>query len=277
MRAAALRSRERVDAIPSQRCANRLAIFVLPSAQSVGPDNRFVHGFPISSLLGAGVLRKAGGGGVAFRALPIVDHGLALSVHPLKKGIRSHMTRHVRSWAIAALAAFALAGTAAPSFAEVVYNVTNYAEGQNGWSVNGTITVVGVGTYTDASAITAWDITLSKPSTGSYQFTNALAGHDVITLDAPLIASTGALGLSAGEGLVFRSLDNANALRWLPNYVTYQVFYNNGLAFEILYNSNNDVWTIGTAQAVPEPSTYCMALAGLACGGYSMFRRRKRA
>ena len=28
-------------------------------------------------------------------------------------------------------------------------------------------------------------------------------------------------------------------------------------------------------QAVPEPSTYCMALAGLACGGYSMFRRRR--
>jgi DNA-binding beta-propeller fold protein YncE len=28
---------------------------------------------------------------------------------------------------------------------------------------------------------------------------------------------------------------------------------------------------------IPEPSTYCMALAGLACGGYTMFRRRKRA
>jgi hypothetical protein len=29
--------------------------------------------------------------------------------------------------------------------------------------------------------------------------------------------------------------------------------------------------------AVPEPSTYVMALAGLACGGYSIFRRRKQA
>ena len=28
---------------------------------------------------------------------------------------------------------------------------------------------------------------------------------------------------------------------------------------------------------VPEPSTYAMALAGIACGGYSMFRGRKRA
>ena len=27
---------------------------------------------------------------------------------------------------------------------------------------------------------------------------------------------------------------------------------------------------------VPEPSTYAMALAGIACGGYSMWRRRKR-
>jgi len=31
------------------------------------------------------------------------------------------------------------------------------------------------------------------------------------------------------------------------------------------------------AAPVPEPSTYAMALAGLACGGYSVFSRRKRA
>jgi hypothetical protein len=30
----------------------------------------------------------------------------------------------------------------------------------------------------------------------------------------------------------------------------------------------------GTITSVPEPSTYAMALAGLACGGYSLFRRR---
>jgi len=29
------------------------------------------------------------------------------------------------------------------------------------------------------------------------------------------------------------------------------------------------------AVALPEPSTYAMALAGLACGGYSLFRRRR--
>ena len=35
--------------------------------------------------------------------------------------------------------------------------------------------------------------------------------------------------------------------------------------------------TAMTISVVPEPSTYAMALAGLACGGYLRFRRRKQA
>jgi sulfatase modifying factor 1 len=46
-------------------------------------------------------------------------------------------------------------------------------------------------------------------------------------------------------------------------------------------NFANDLFTAGFRLAspvpVPEPSTYAMALAGLACGGYSLFRRRKQA
>jgi hypothetical protein len=34
--------------------------------------------------------------------------------------------------------------------------------------------------------------------------------------------------------------------------------------------------SVGQLVVVPEPSTYVMALAGLACGGFSLFRRRKR-
>lgn len=33
----------------------------------------------------------------------------------------------------------------------------------------------------------------------------------------------------------------------------------------------------GFVSVVPEPTTSCMALAGIACGGFSMWRRRKRA
>ena len=71
------------------------------------------------------------------------------------------MTRFKRIFSLV-LAAFALAGTAAPSFAELVYNVTNYENGQNGWSLAGTITASGVGTFTNASAITAYDLTATK-------------------------------------------------------------------------------------------------------------------
>jgi hypothetical protein len=41
------------------------------------------------------------------------------------------------------------------------------------------------------------------------------------------------------------------------------------------YDNNRGSFAV-TAVAVPEPSTCAMALAGLACGGYSMFRRRKQ-
>lgn len=52
------------------------------------------------------------------------------------------------------------------------------------------------------------------------------------------------------------------------------------------YRGNGDIVQAGTSintilidniAAVPEPSTTAMALAGLACGGYSMWWRRKRA
>jgi hypothetical protein len=41
------------------------------------------------------------------------------------------------------------------------------------------------------------------------------------------------------------------------------------------YSAGNSV--AFSISAVPEPSAFAMALAGLGCGGYSMFRRRKRA
>jgi len=48
------------------------------------------------------------------------------------------------------------------------------------------------------------------------------------------------------------------------------------LAFADDYQWSNNSGSV-TVSAVPEPSTCMMALAGLACGGYSMWRRRKRA
>jgi autotransporter-associated beta strand protein len=44
-----------------------------------------------------------------------------------------------------------------------------------------------------------------------------------------------------------------------------------------LFNAGSYNAATEAIAAVPEPSTCAMALAGLACGGYSLFRRRKRA
>lgn len=50
--------------------------------------------------------------------------------------------------------------------------------------------------------------------------------------------------------------------------------WNGSFPGNTFYNAPNA--TVNTVP-LPEPSTYCMALAGLACGGYTMWRRRKRA
>ena len=62
---------------------------------------------------------------------------------------------------------------------------------------------------------------------------------------------------------------------WYDNgYVTQSIYSNGGTV-----PGSSALLTTGesssvTLTAVPEPSTYAMALAGLACGGYSLFRRR---
>jgi hypothetical protein len=40
-------------------------------------------------------------------------------------------------------------------------------------------------------------------------------------------------------------------------------------------SSTGGTYNMEMQVAVPEPSTYAMALAGLACGGSSLFRRRR--
>ena len=58
-------------------------------------------------------------------------------------------------------------------------------------------------------------------------------------------------------------------------------FYGLSSSFRDTYDPPLENFLLGfrlaSPVAVPEPSTYAMTLAGLACGGYSMWRRRKRA
>jgi len=189
------------------------------------------------------------------------------------------MTRQVRSWAIAALAAFVLAGTAAPSFAGIIYNVTNATTVQDGYSLSGSIEVSGTGSVTSFS---------------SYNFTATKAGNPTLTFDSGsgfppfvtgvMIATDSALYLPSGSALGFEGINNTGVMNFHNNFGGSRLYnatldFGDYTAWSSSSYPNTDVngWQIGSVQAVPEPSTYCMALAGLACGGYSVLRRRKRA
>ena len=75
-------------------------------------------------------------------------------------------------------------------------------------------------------------------------------------------------------GLVAGSIRGVRGGYWGSfNEVSLQSTFNQEIATSV----ESDVYGFRLAAPVPEPSTYCMALAGLACGGYSIFRRRKRA
>jgi len=198
------------------------------------------------------------------------------------------MTRQVRSWAIAALAVFALAGAAAPSFAGITYNVTNDLTNQNGWSVTGTITVSGAGTYTDASAITAWDFTASKNSV-SQRYSNTTSNASFPKqFQGTLNATSTSLGLLTGSFLKLNENNNNTFVIWRN-----QVSGMAGITSTYLSASNNTalwdtpafspivsgVWTLGTAtpSAVPEidPARGGSALS-LVAGVLAMIEQRRR-
>jgi len=94
---------------------------------------------------------------------------------------------------------------------------------------------------------------------GSYA--NQTTFHLFSNFSSPYIGDFSAVGLNAtGEyaGLTFTGTDGV----WTSTWTT---------------NQQRLVFSTGTGDlvVVPEPSTYAMALAGLACGGWQMYRRRR--
>ena len=79
-------------------------------------------------------------------------------------------------------------------------------------------------------------------------------------------SNAGSFTLGSGSGFgSLPGLSNKSNSEWVATGATPSTFSNN------MYGISQ------VLTAVPEPSTSCMALAGLACGGCSIFRRRKRA
>jgi len=133
--------------------------------------------------------------------------------------------------------------------------------------------------------------TISNP--GSQTSANTLISTDPSIPSSPAVyqlsgGSTEQFDLGSAQALTGLSNDLTAFLSYFtgPGSFTTNVFQLPAIAssnsgFTDVENSSlatgGVVSIVYTYSPVPEPSTYAMALAGLACGGYSVFRRRKRA
>jgi len=174
---------------------------------------------------------------------------------------------------------------AAPASAGIVYNVTNDLGDQNGWSLAGTITVSAAGTYTDTSAITAWNITASQSGT-NYLFANNagdpskfLSGTIVATSSQLLLITNGYFSLSSKNTAPYSYLNWSNAL---DSGMGPSTKYTAAILESPLWDTGafspvvSDAWVLGTTSAVPEidPAGIGSVLA-LVTGALGLLERRR--
>jgi hypothetical protein len=110
-------------------------------------------------------------------------------------------------------------------------------------------------------------------------FVSSLSSNTVYELgsDGTLIQSI-STGLSGPDGLAIDNRRHLFVANFNSNYVSeFSLSGATASPVKSITTPNNPVGITLKAAPVPEPSTYAMALAGLACGGYTMFRLRKRA
>jgi len=188
------------------------------------------------------------------------------------------------------LTAFATLGHTA-IYAGQVYSISNSLSGtsvQNGWTIAGTIELqdtTAFGAIT-ASDIKSWSWAASKP--GSSDVSASSPGYtNLFSYPAGGITAT-------ATGLYYKTnLDIAISLAdsGYDKYLSWQATSGNDSSISAMdYTSGEELFAVfpvdlptdatygyrfATPSAVPEPSTCASVLAGLACGGYSLFRRRR--
>ena len=116
---------------------------------------------------------------------------------------------------------------------------------------------------------------LVPPGAGSYSVSIATKDWQVFYNDLRLTIGGTSIVIpigTTGTTLLTAALSGSTtlAIDWLPVLGDEE-----NAAAEDGNGAGVVVDAIGITAALPEPSTYAMALAGLACGGYSVFRRRR--
>jgi hypothetical protein len=181
---------------------------------------------------------------------------------------------------------------AAPASAGITYNITNDLTHQNGWSLAGTITLSGTGTFFDPNGITAWDFTASKTGSESrrYSNTSSSAGNPKM-LSGTLNATSTTLSLAAASYLSLRETGNGAEIAWDSGTGFGPVYSADWVNFSSLWISNvntssapffspvvDGAWVLGTAtpSAVPEidPAGIGSVLA-LVTGALGLLERRR--
>ena len=197
-------------------------------------------------------------------------------------GVLSIMKILVQSRALMALAVIAFAGSATPAFAEIVYKVTNYSAGQDGWSLNGTLTLSGTGTFINGSGLESWHLTLKKGAT-IHELTDTQA-EAVFDAVGTLTATSENLLLAADSRLAIGtvgSLDDGS-IRWVNHTSSVSNYYSMEWGAQQLgwYTRNysptdGSSWIIGTAVPEIDPATGGSALS-LVAGVLAMIEQRRR-
>ena len=190
------------------------------------------------------------------------------------------MTRHVRSWAIAALAASTLVVSATAQAGLIRYDITNAISVQGGYSLSGYVEVSATGT--DAS-LSSFNLTATKLDNPTLTFSS---GTGDISGAVNLHATDSALYVPVGATLNIFKENSTRDLNWVNSYYTMTKYSarDNMESFNFWYSetfpvTDNNGWKIGSAQsaAVPEidPATGGSALS-LVAGVLAMIEQRRR-
>ena len=198
--------------------------------------------------------------------------------------------------AILAMAVFALCPITLVQAEQITYNLNNYSALQNGWTLNGTITIGNefAWQYTISNGVTSFFATSSTP--GSFaQLVNVTVTPTQILLAAPNGFTGNQFGLfginQPGVPYLTSELlydrDNTGQSPEQDFYRQYARpdFFTSGYSWTAYSeNSSNlsldgDPWVIATAQpavALPEPASLTLVGIGIAfMAGYG-WRRRKQ-
>jgi hypothetical protein len=159
--------------------------------------------------------------------------------------------------------------------ASITYDVVNFPDLQNGYTVTGTITTNGATGTIPPSDITSWDITITQGNNTIEEFTTTNTTAAGFFFATP---TSIAIPFDFG-GMVFQNANETNRIGWL-NDVHSLSSYSATVNSTVLWASLREDSIGVIATAVPEPSSAVLASIGAVAVffayGWSRHRRAQR-